>query len=161
MYPSAFLRQQREITEGNTRGKGNGRLCVYDRDIMCLPHSFLKRGDVINIPRKKNVRHFLAANKLVGRIQLNSNMDELDIFKEIRSVFRVPMGYCEDFKFKILQSSGGDSRSLIVPELSHSYKWSASAVAGRNAKTPIYILAEEELQVCSSVMFKCDMMTAL
>ena len=60
------------------------------------------------------------------------------------------MGYCEDFKFKILQSSGGDSRSLIVPELSHSYKWSASAVAGRNAKTPIYILAEEELQVGNS-----------
>ena len=64
----------------------------------------------IKIPRKKHVRHFLAMNN------------------------------CDTFKFKILQSSGGDCRSLILPELSLSYKWTASAVAGRNAKTPIYWL---------------------
>ena len=111
---------------------------MYERDILCLPHSFLQRGDIIQIPCKKNIRHFLAVNKLVEKIQLQSNLDESEIFNEIRSVFRVPMGYCDDFKFKILQPSGGDSRSLIIPELSHSYKWTASAVAGRNAKTPIY-----------------------
>ena len=36
----------------------------------------------------------------------------------------------------------------MVPVLSESYKWTASAVAGRNAKVPIYILAEDQLEVC-------------
>ena len=35
----------------------------------------------------------------------------------------------------------------MIPELSHSYRWTASAVAGRNAKTPIYIIADEPLEV--------------
>lgn len=144
VYPSSYLHQR---GESQFSKKGKGKLIVYERDIMCLPQSFLR--DIISIPKKKNVRHFLAANKLVGKIQLRSNMDETEIFQEIRSVFHVPMRYSEDFNFKILQSSGGDSRSLIVPELSHSYKWTAGAVAGRNAKTPIYILAEDDLQVIS------------
>ena len=75
-------------------------------------------------------------------------MSESEIFDEIRSVFRVPMDNDDAFQFKILQSSGGESRCLMVPELSHSYQWTASAVAGRNAKTPIYILAEDPLVVC-------------
>lgn len=68
--------------------------------MMCLPQSFLQHGDIIDIPRKK---HFLAVNKLVGKIQLNSNMDESEIFNEIRSVFCVPMGYCEDKYFNLLE----------------------------------------------------------
>ena len=35
----------------------------------------------------------------------------------------------------------------MVPELSSSYRWTVGAVAGRNAKVPIYILAEDELEV--------------
>ncbi len=153
IYPSSFLQKRQE--ENFTKGKGKGKLYTYERDIVCIPHSFLQHGDIVEIPRKKHIRHFLAVNKLVGKIQLNSNMDESEIFNEVRSVFRVPMGYCDNFKFKILQSSGGDSRSLIFPELSHSYRWTASAVAGRNAKTPIYILAEDELQVYDMVCILC------
>ena len=74
-------------------------------------------------------------------------MDEADIFEEIRSVFRVPMYDDNRFEFQILQSSGGDSRNLVIPELSSSYKWTAAAIAGRNAKAPIYILAVDELMV--------------
>ena len=70
-------------------------------------------------------------------------MDEEDVFDEIRSVFKSPM----QFRFTILQTSGGDSKSLMVPELSSSYKWTAAAIAGKNAKVPIYILAEDELLV--------------
>lgn len=83
----------------------------------------------------------------MGKIQLHSGMSEFEIFEEIRSVFHTPMRDNDDFQFKILQSSGGDSRSLMVAELSASYKWSASAVAGKVAKTPIYILAEDNLHV--------------
>ena len=120
---------------------------MYDRDIICLPKSFVQYGGVIPIPRRKNDRQFLIANKLIGKVQRTSDMDEHDIFQEMRSVFRTPMGYDDRFRFTILQTSGGDSKSLMVPELSCSYKWTASAIAGRNAKMPIYVLAEDELQV--------------
>ena len=69
------------------------------------------------------------------------------IFDEICSVFRGPMDDNDDFRFQILQPSGGDSRCLMIPELSDSYKWTPSAVAGRNAKAPIYILAGDRLNV--------------
>ena len=73
------------------------------------------------------------------------------MFDEIRSVFHSPMNDNSDFQFTILQSSGGDSRTLMVPELSDSYRWTAGSLAGRNAKTPIYILANDDLQVCNIV----------
>ena len=47
-YPSSFLRE-----ENSTKGKGKGKLYVYERDILCLPHSFLQHGDIIQIPRNK------------------------------------------------------------------------------------------------------------
>ena len=74
------------------------------------------------------------ANKLVGKIQLQSDMSEAQIFNEKRSVFRSPMGCDDEFSFTILQQSGGGSKFLMVPELSSSYKWAAGDVAGRNSK---------------------------
>ena len=53
--------------------------------------------------------------------------------------------------FKILQPSGGDSRSLVIPKLWYSYWWTASAVAGQNAKTTIYIIADEPLEVWNNM----------
>ena len=150
-YPSAFLHRHADkalaTIATHSSKKGKGKLYTYERDIVCLPKQFDKQEDLIKIPRKRDVRHLLAVNKLVGKIQLRSNMEESDIFDEIRSVFRVPMDNDDGFQFQILQPSGGDSRSLLVPELSHSYQWTASAVAGRNAKTPIYILAQDQLEV--------------
>lgn len=74
-------------------------------------------------------------------------MSEEEIFKEIRSVFRTPMGFDDEFQFIILQSTGGETKELMVPELSASYRWTAAAVAGRNAKVPIYVLAQDRLEV--------------
>ncbi len=51
------------------------------------------------------------------------------------------------FDFKFLQCTGGKSKHLMLPSVSPGFKWTASAVAGKNAKTPIYILAREELMV--------------
>ena len=155
MYPSGFLHQHLQNTSiESTARKGKSKIAtkfaMYQRDIVCLPKGFSKEGDLIPIPRKRQERHFLAVNKLISKIQLRSAMREVQIFDEIRSVFRGPMGYDSSFKFKILQPFGGDSRSLMVPELSHSYHWTAGAVAGRNAKTPVYILAEDPLEVCYS-----------
>ena len=42
----------------------------------------------------------------------------------------------------------------MIPELSSSYKWTAASVAGRNAKTPIYIVAEDELEVRTCIIVR-------
>lgn len=123
------------------------RVVTYERDIVCLPRSFAKHGSLIDIPRKKSIRQFLAINKLVGKIQIDSGMTQSEIFREVRSVFRTPMGDDDRFQFKVLQSAGGDSRNLVIPQLSSSYCWTASALAGKNAKCPIYILASDNLKV--------------
>ena len=77
-------------------------------------------------------------------------MTEMQIFNEISSVFNDSFGGRENFRFLILQSTGGFSKSLMIPKVSNQYKWSASSVAGKNAKMPIYILAQEPLKVCLS-----------
>ena len=58
---------------------------------------------------------------------------------EIRFVFSMPMGNQSNFGFKILQPFGSSNKSLSVPALSFSFKWTASAIAGKNSKTPIYV----------------------
>lgn len=99
------------------------------------------------IPRGSQSRQYLAKHGLLGKITLTSDMNEPEIFNEISSVFRDAIGEFEDFKFTILQPTGGFSKSLTIPKVSHLYKWTASGVAGKNAKVPIYILAEQPLKV--------------
>ena len=114
----------------------------YYRDIGCFPNDCCS-SHVVRIPRS---REALYEEGLVGRIRLTSEMSQDDIFTEIRSVFKGPMGNNDEFD--VLQSTGGGSKSLVVPALSSSYQWTASALA---PKTPIYILAKEPLKVCKAV----------
>ena len=79
------------------------RLFTYDRDIVCLPKSFVGEEGLIKIPRQHAVCDFLAANHLTGKIRLTSSMSEEDIMNEIRSVFDNPMKHNHCFRFKILQ----------------------------------------------------------
>ena len=139
--PSKFL------TKRKPQNRLNERMFTYDRDIICLPKVFLCEEGIVKIPRKQSIRDLLAANKLSGKIPLTSVMTEQEIMSEIRSVFEEPMMHDQQFMFNILQPSGGCSKSLVVPMQSASYKWTASSVAGKNAKVPIYILAEDELKV--------------
>ena len=110
---------------------------------MCFPYNYLV-GNSITIPRSKEIRDFLARNGLMGKIRLSSSMTEEEIMSEIRSVFSVPMKNQSNFAFKILQPSGGSSKSLSVPALSSS---TASAIAGKSSKMPIYVLASDKLEV--------------
>ena len=67
---------------------------------------------------------------------------------EIRSVFKNPMNNDSLFRFVILQASGGGSKSLNIPVLSSSFRWTASAICPKNStKSPIYILARDKLKV--------------
>ena len=142
--PSSFLSKRKCGNKGVVE-----RMFTYDRDIICLPKSFSSEEGLVKIPRKQDIRDFLASNKLSGKIRLTSAMTEDEIMNEIRSVFEGPMMFNDNFKFQILQSSGGNSKSLAVPVQSSSFKWTASSIAGKNAKVPIYILANEKLKVLS------------
>ncbi len=73
----------------------------------------------------------LGRNGLIGKIRLTSFMSESAIMSEIRSMFHVPMEEKNDFVFKILQASGGNSKTLSLPSLSASFKWTAGAVCGK------------------------------
>ena len=121
-----------------------GRYYAYDRNIICLPNNHYS-SHIIRIPSRES----LYEAGLVGCIRLTSDMSEEDVFDEIRSVFKGPMGGNKNFKFNILQGAGGSSKTLVIPSVSSSYQWTASGVAPKNVKTPIYILAREPLKVCA------------
>ena len=141
--PTSFVPKRRRLDNISPQ---QGRNIVYDRDIICLPNSMLADNKVA-IPR---YREELASNGLIAKIRLYSSMSESKIFDEIRSVFRGPMSDKGDFRFTILQPTGGGSKSLIVPALSPTYQYTASAAAGKNSKMPIYILALDDLKVKTS-----------
>jgi len=107
-------------------------------------------GNCLPIPRGKKARQYLARHGLLGKITLTSDMTESQIMSEICSVFNDSFGR-DGLRFTILQPTGGFSKSLTIPQLGSMYKWSASSVAGKNSKVPIYILANEPLKV-----FDCD-----
>ena len=144
-YRGTFLTKKNTNVKG-TSSKGKDKLFTYDRDTICLPKSYGK-SSIIPIPR---LRHELAENGLIGKIRLRSDMTQDDIFDEIRSVFRGPMDESSTFRFDILQPAGGHSKSLTIPALSDSSRWTASAIVSKNAKVPLYILAKERLNtVCT------------
>ena len=93
-----------------------------------MPKSKLGKDGLVRIPRQKSMRDYLAMNKLIGKIRLTSDMSEPAIFEEIRSVFEGPMGGNVNFPFKILQTCGGDSKTLSSPVLSSSFQWTAGAM---------------------------------
>ena len=141
--PSAFSSSKSTV---NCK-KNVGKHFIYDRDIICLPKSYGNASSkVLKVPRGKEIREYLAANGLIGKIRLRSNMTEKEIMEEIRSVFSEPMNQDSKFQFLILQTSGGGSKTLTSPPISSSFRWTARAVAG-NLKTPIYIIAIDDLKV--------------
>ena len=121
------------------------RMYTYDREIVCFPHAFVSAKGLVKIHRKQSTRDYLLMNKLVGNVRLRSDMTKDELMSEIRSVFSIPMRLDSLFQFKILKTCGGGNRSLSICQTSTSYKWTASTIAGKNSKCPIYILAEDDL----------------
>ena len=146
--PSGFGKRVRAMQSSLSSSK-MPKVLTYDRDTICLPKTLAESGKIA-IPRKQQVRSMLASNGLIGKISLKSSMTEKELRREIRSVFRKPMNFNKHFVFDILQPAGGNSKALAIPSVSPSYKWTASAVAGKNAKMPIYIMAQDDLTVCSA-----------
>ena len=111
--------------------------------ILSAYHIPSAKGPSIQFPAI--VKSYISKAGLVGNIAFDSCTTEY-LFTEIRNVFKGPMKGRKYFLFEILQPTGGCSKSLAVPAVSSSFRWSAGAMAKGNELT-IYILAQEELQV--------------
>lgn len=136
--PSSFLGKRNSASKKRVE-----KITTYNRDVICLPMTYRSSSkSSIKIPRD---RCELSRSGLIGKITLLSSMNQEEIFAEMRSVFRVPMGESEKFSFDILQPAGGKCKELTVPALSSSYQWTASSIVPKNAKLPLYILAKEPL----------------
>jgi len=121
--------------------KKNGKV-TWDREIICLPNCYIKfsSNGVLPIPRKK--KDALASFGLVGRLHLESDWSESEVLAKIRSTFHDSID--ENTRFKFLQVMGVGSKSLMIPKLSASYKWTPKEVAGR-ADRPIYVLLQDDI----------------
>lgn len=82
----------------------------------------------------------------MGKIHLVSTMSVEEVESEVRSVFSRPMGGRSDFPFVYLQSTGSGTRTLTVPSVSPSFRWTAQQVAKLGSSTQaVYIMAKELL----------------
>ena len=94
ILPSSFLKKKGKATVQQ----------VWDKDIICLPKGHISNPQFIPIPKGKN-RVELAKMGLVGKIRLNSGMEEDDIRQEVRSVFSKQMGHRATFPFQVRTTS--------------------------------------------------------
>ena len=93
-----------------------------NQDIILLPKAFKVERSLMKIPRGQACHESLAANGLIGKICLTSDMTKEDVLDEIRCVFSVPMNQDPDFPVNILQMSHGGSKALTVPVVSPMYR---------------------------------------
>ena len=75
-------------------------------------------------------------------------MSELQIFAETSSVLKILK--ISDYN---LAANSWFQQITNKTKISSLYKWSASSVAGKNAKVPIYILAQEHILYIFSTIF--------
>lgn len=141
--PTQFVRGKTVNRGSNPKPKKAKTKVSFERDIVCLPLNYPEEPGVFPFPRGK-VRSSLGRQGLIGKIHLDSEMSEREIFQEIRSVFKVPFREDEQFPFKILQSAGMGAKSLVIPALSTTYEWKAKEVANSGGRV-VYIWAQREL----------------
>lgn len=147
----SFLKRKCAVGGGG-KAKKPKTISTWDRDIICLPKYFRKPGEnCIPYPRGK-LRTMLGSEGLIGKVHLTSDMTIEDVGREIRSTFCGPMGASDSFNFSFLQATGGSSRSLSVPSVSPSFRWTAQQVAKLgNQRNTIYIIAEDDLVTVWSI----------
>lgn len=122
------------------------KVASWDREVICLPSCYVElfsSNGVMPIPRKK--KDVLGAFGLIGKIHLESTWTESEVQDEIRSVFEDAMDKDDSFPFNFLQVTGTGTKSLILPKVSASYKWTPKEVAGR-ADRPLYILLRRHMK---------------
>ena len=108
-------------------------------------------GNRIPIQRGDHYRQHLAKHGLGSKIMLSSDIDEFqNICRNMMFFFSNSFGH-KNFRFQILQPTGGFNKSLTISQVSHQYKWFTSSMAGKKGKVPI--LAQEPSKVCTVVVY--------
>ena len=144
VLPSYLKRKNVDERSGFTPKRTKTVQC-WDRDIICLPSMSTNNSVHITYPRGRYCAK-LGESGLIGKIRLMSTMTVEDVEDEIRSVFHRPMGDRKDFPFVFLQPTGFGSKSLTVPSLSPSFRWTPQQVARLGgSKQSIFILAQDKL----------------
>ena len=134
----------------NRKNKKPKVIKQWDRDVLCLPPR--KSDGVLSFPRGK-YRTYLANCGLIEKLHMNSDMDEEDVAREVRSIFKGPMKGKADFRYQYLQATGGGTKSLTVPAQSESFKWTPFQVSRLSGQSgTIYILAQDELDLNDKVL---------
>ena len=64
--PSVFLRKRDHMQPVKKE-----KMYTYDRDIICLPQSYVGKDESISIPRGAPTRNYLAKHGLIGKIRLS------------------------------------------------------------------------------------------
>ena len=149
--PTQFVRGKSHRGSSPKAKESKTKVC-FERDIVCLLLNYPDEPGVFPFPRGK-VRSTLGRKGLIVKIHLDSEMCHSEIFREMRSVFKGPFGDDEEFPFKILQSAGMGSKSLVLPALSPTFEWTAKEVATSGGRV-VYVWAQKELstnQVCDQV----------
>ena len=154
--PSLFESVRRRRNSLSTKQSRSEPSCSkathYSRDIILLPaESRSSSGDVV-IPRSGK-RTLLGRAGLIGKIEIDSAMTDLEVRKEICEVFSTPMGITADdikhgyvFPFTYLQRAGSGTRALCLPSVKASFEWNGKQVASlAKAGSFIYVLAESDL----------------
>lgn len=152
--PSLFesVRRRRNSQSVSKQSPSFSKTVHYSRDIVLLPaESRNKSGDVV-IPRSGK-RSLLGRAGLIGKIEIDSTMTDLEVRKEICEVFSTSMGITTDdikngyiFPFVYLQRAGSGTRALCLPSVKPSFEWSGKQVASlAKAGSFIYVLAESDL----------------
>ena len=145
MILPSYLKRKRKADgrAAESRSKQPKSVQVWDRDIVCLPKTELNNN--ISYPRGK-FRTKLGESGLIGKIRLTSTMTEEEVEEEVRSVFRGPMDGRSDFPFSFLQPTGAGTKTLMLPSISSSFRWTAQQVAKLGGyKQAIYIIAKDNL----------------
>ena len=152
--PSLFesVRRRRTPQSVSKQSPSCSKSVHYSRDIVLLPPEYRnKSGDVV-IPRSGK-RSLLGRAGLIGKIEINSTMTDLEVRKEICEVFSMAMGITADdikhgyiFPFVYLQRAGSGTRALCSPSVKTSFEWNGKQVASlAKAGSFIYVLAESDL----------------
>ena len=108
--PSYLRRRRGDAVDSNKKNKKAKVIKQWDRDVLCLHPR--KSNGVISFPRGK-YRTYLANCGLIGKLHMTSDMDEEDLAREIRSIFKGPMKGKADFRFHYLQATGGGTKSSL------------------------------------------------
>ncbi len=92
--PPSLFESNRNRKRGRKSKSDAPKVVSYVRDIVLLPKQFEKKGE-ISIPRATK-RSRLGMAGLVGKIDINSDMSDFDVGKEICEIFSTPMGLSKE-----------------------------------------------------------------